>query len=115
MFIKSNFESAGGGINLPDNINELIEDNTVFSLIKHDAATTVGIIKGSAFGLPDDIILKRFNYRGFLDSILHRTMFNKARRLWEISLKFYAIGLPVPKPVAYISSSGHNYSFYLSG
>jgi tRNA A-37 threonylcarbamoyl transferase component Bud32 len=100
---------------LPLDLDTIINKNTSFDLIKHDTATTVGILKGNEFGLPHNLLVKRFNNRGFLDFIIRKIFGSRARRLWHINLKFYNQGLPVPKPVTFIEPSfRQKNSFYLS-
>jgi len=72
-----------------------------FFLKKHDFSTTVGILKGVDFGLPCDLLVKRFNDRGILDFLRHRLFNGRARRLWKRNLRLYNKGLPVPEPLAY--------------
>ncbi|UCF87358.1 MAG: hypothetical protein JSV71_01220 [Nitrospiraceae bacterium] len=101
--------------NLPLDLDTIINKNTSFDLIKHDTATTVGILKGNKFGLPHNLLVKRFNSRGFFDFIVRKIFGSRARRLWHITLKFYNRGLPVPKPVTFIDPSFRlKNSFYLS-
>ena len=97
MFDKSDSLSA----RFPLDIDVIIKKGEGFSLRKNDASTTVGILRGKDFGLPHDLLVKRFNYRGFFDFLIHKLFNNRAKRLWNISLKLYEKGLPVPKPLTY--------------
>jgi tRNA A-37 threonylcarbamoyl transferase component Bud32 len=100
---------------LPEKLQETISSNKSFSLKKHDVSTTVGIIKGSDFNLSHDLLVKRFNYRGFFDFLLHMLFNNKAKKLWDINLRLYKKGLPVPEPFSYTKLSfTQKQSFYLS-
>lgn len=98
-----------------DNLNSIINNNELFSLKKHGLATTVGVLKGGAVGFPQDLWLKRFNYKGFPDFLLKRTFGNKAKRLFDVNKRLYEKGLPVPVPVAFIGPSfSIRHSFFLS-
>jgi hypothetical protein len=100
---------------LPETLNEIINSNKSFFLKKHDVSTTVGIIKGSEFNLPYDLLVKRFNYRGFFDFLVHMLFHNKAKRLWDISICLRKKGLLVPEPVSYTNLSfTQKQAFYLS-
>lgn len=90
---------------LPYNLNSIVDKGESFSLKKHDFSTTVGILKGSDFGLSRDLLVKRFNYRGFFDFVLHKLFNSRAKRLWKTSLRLYREGLSVPEPVAYEEAS----------
>ena len=86
-------------------LNAVIEKGESFFLKKHDFSTTIGILKGEDFGLPCDLLVKRFNDRGILDFLLHRLFNSRARRLWKRNLKLYNKGLPVPEPLSYEEAS----------
>jgi tRNA A-37 threonylcarbamoyl transferase component Bud32 len=86
-------------------LNTIIDKRESFFLKKHDFSTTVGILKGSDFGLSRDLLVKRFNYRGFFDFVLHKLFNSRAKRLWKTSLRLYREGLSVPEPVAYEEAS----------
>jgi len=90
---------------LPENLDVIIDKGTSFTLKKHDFSTTVGIVKGADFGLHRDLLLKRFNYRGVFDFLIHVIFNGRAKRLWKINLRLYRKGLPVPEPLTYIESS----------
>jgi hypothetical protein len=90
---------------LPENLDVIIDKGTSFTLKKHDVSTTVGVIKGTDFGLSRDLLLKRFNYRGFFDFLIHTIFNGRAKRLWNRNLLLYRKGLPVPEPLTYIESS----------
>ena len=90
---------------LPENLDVIIDKGISFTLKKHDFSTTVGVIKGADFGLPRDLLLKRFNYRGFFDFLTHAIFNGRAKRLWNKNLLLYRKGLPVPEPLKYIESS----------
>lgn len=99
----------------PDKLDVFINGCDSFLRIKHDTSTTVGIIKGDLLGQPFDLLVKRFNYRGFPDLLLRGIAGSRARRLWRISHKLYEKGLPVPRPLACIESFPlQKTSFYLS-
>lgn len=105
----------GSGLTLPDNLDSIIETKKSFLLKKHDISTTVGILMGKDFGFPCDLLVKRFNYRGFFDFLAHKISKDRAKRLWEKNLELYNEGLPVPKPIAFIESSlKHRNSFFIS-
>jgi hypothetical protein len=94
-----------GNFTLPENLDVVIDKGISFTLMKHDVSTTVGVIKGADFGLPRDLLLKRFNYRGFFDFLIHAIFNGRAKRLWGKNLLLYRKGLPVPEPLTYIESS----------
>jgi uncharacterized protein YdiU (UPF0061 family) len=77
---------------LPENLDVIIDKGTSFTLKKHDVSTTVGIIRGADFGLPRDLLLKRFNYRGVFDFLIHVIFNGRARRLWKTNLRLYRKG-----------------------
>jgi hypothetical protein len=100
---------------LPENLDVIIDKGASFTLKKHDVSTTVGVIKGADFGLPRDLLLKRFNYRGFFDFLIHAVFNGRAKRLWNKNLLLYGKGLPVPEPLTYIESSlKHKNAFFIS-
>jgi tRNA A-37 threonylcarbamoyl transferase component Bud32 len=100
---------------LPLDLDTIINKNTSFNLIKHDISTTVGILKGDVFGLPHNLLIKRFNNRGFFDFIIRKIIGSRAKRLWIISSVLYKKDLPVPRPVTFIEPSlRQKNSFYLS-
>ena len=100
---------------LPENLDVIIDKGISFTLRKHDFSTTVGVIKGADFGLPRDLLLKRFNYRGFFDFLTHAIFNGRAKRLWNKNILLYRKGLPVPEPLTYIESSlKHKNAFFIS-
>ena len=100
---------------LPENLDVIIDKGISFTLKKHDFSTTVGVIKGADFGLPRDLLLKRFNYRGFFDFLTHAIFNGRAKRLWNKNILLYRKGLPVPVPLTYIESSlKHKNAFFIS-
>jgi len=102
-------------LTLPETLDVIIDKGTSFTLKKHDVSTTVGVIKGADFGLPRDLLLKRFNYRGFLDFLIHAIFNGRAKRLWNKNILLYRKGLPVPVPLTYIESSlKHKNAFFIS-
>lgn len=106
---------SGATFPRPEDINLIIDKGTGFILKKHDASTTVCIMKGSNFGFPCDLLVKRFNYRGFFDFMVHRLFDGRARRLWRTNLLLYRKGLPVPEPYTYTEASlKQKNAFFLS-
>jgi Lipopolysaccharide kinase (Kdo/WaaP) family len=100
---------------LPENLDVIIDKGISFTLKKHDVSTTVGVIRGADFGLPRDLLLKRFNYRGFFDFLIHAIFNGRAKRLWNKNILLYRKGLPVPEPLTYIESSLKNKNaFFIS-
>jgi tRNA A-37 threonylcarbamoyl transferase component Bud32 len=100
---------------LPDDLNSILEKGESFLLKKHDFSTTVGILRGNDFGLSCDLLVKRFNYRGFFDFLVHKLFNSRAKRLWNRNLRLHRKGLPVPEPVAYTNPSfRRKNSFFLS-
>jgi tRNA A-37 threonylcarbamoyl transferase component Bud32 len=108
-FLLSHTES------LYDRLDAVIDEKKSFALKKHDGLTTAGIVRGDEFGISHDIFVKRFNYRGFFDFLIHQFSNDRAKRLWKRSLNLYQMGFPVPEPLFYIRSSFRRRSaFYLS-
>ena len=106
---------SGGIFPRPEDIDLIIDKGTGFILKKHDASTTVGIMMGSYFGFPCDILVKRFNYRGFFDFMIHRLFNGRAKRLWSTNLLLYRKGLPVSEPYTYTEASlKQKNAFFLS-
>ena len=106
---------SGGIFPRPEDIDLIIDKGKGFILKKHDASTTVGIMQGSNFGFPCDILVKRFNYRGFFDFMIHRFFNERARRLWSTNLLLYRKGLQVPEPYTYTEASlKQKNAFFLS-
>lgn len=104
-----------GRIFMADDLNLIIDEGKSFLLKKSDHSTTVGLLKGSDFGLDHDLLLKRFNYRGVFDFLLHKLFNSRAKRLWKRNLRLHKKGLPVPEPLLYKEESfRHKYSFFLS-
>ena len=75
-----------GNFTLPEDLDVIIDKGTFFTLKKHDVSTTVGFIKGADFGLPRDLLLKRFNFRVFFDFLMHAIFNGRAKRLWNKNL-----------------------------
>lgn len=87
-------------------IQDVIENSKAFVLKKNDFSTTVGILQGKAINKNYDLLIKRFNYRGVFDFLIHK-LFNKdrAERLWKKNLMLYNKGIPVPIPLQYIKAT----------
>jgi tRNA A-37 threonylcarbamoyl transferase component Bud32 len=65
--------------------------------------------------MPHDMFVKRFNYRGVFDFLIHQFSNDRAKRLWERSHRLYKKGFPVPEPLIYIRASfRRRNAFYLS-
>jgi tRNA A-37 threonylcarbamoyl transferase component Bud32 len=91
-----------------------MHDTGVFTLKKHDKATTAGIMDGRPFGLSDPVWVKRFNSGGLLKFVLKRLLGSRARRLYRVSRQLAEKGLPVPRPLYYIEPSfKEKDSFYI--
>src|SRR3990172_8386338 len=102
-------------LSIAEELDPVIAGAEYFCLKKHDLSTTVGVIKGEIFGLPHDIMVKRFNYKGLLNFLFKKIFGSRARRLWYINMKLYERGLPVAVPFAYLEPSfRRKNSFYLS-
>ncbi len=115
MIFKQQALLSGCLSNLPDNLNPNINGGNLFTVRKHDLSSTSGILKGDAFGLPNDLFVKRFNYKGLFSFLLKFISGGRAKRLWDINLVLFKKGLPVPMPIAYIRPSLKNrHSFYIS-
>ncbi|HJX01832.1 MAG TPA: lipopolysaccharide kinase InaA family protein [Candidatus Humimicrobiaceae bacterium] len=115
MLFKSQAILSDRNFLLPDDLDSIIDGGKSFSLKKNDSSTTVGIMSGSIFGLSHDLLVKRFNYKGFFDFLFKTIFGSKARFLWDINLRLYRKGLPVPMPIAYADLSfKQKNSFYFS-
>jgi len=102
-------------VQLPDYLDAVVDNSTSFLLKKDDGLTTAGIIKGDELGMPHDIFVKRFNYRGFIDFLIHQFSNDRAQRLWQRSRSLYDNGFPVPEPIISLRASfSKRNSFYLS-
>jgi len=97
--------ASESSFSIPGDLDEIIDKRASFILKKHDASTTVGIIAAGDFGLPRSLLLKRFNYRGLFDFMIHRIFIGRAKRLWDTNMELYRKGLPVPEPITYVESS----------
>lgn len=49
-----------------------------------------------------DLVVKRYNHMGLLHSLRHTVKGSRARRAWINGQRLLAIGIPTPRPVAYI-------------
>jgi tRNA A-37 threonylcarbamoyl transferase component Bud32 len=100
---------------VPADLDSVMAKDESFLLKKNDISTTVGILKGSDFGLAPDLLVKRFNYRGFFDLLIHKLFNSRAKRLWKRNLMLYKKGLPVPEPLFYKEASfRRKNAFFLS-
>lgn len=110
-------EGSPGAVDLltPAELDRLMGSREAFELKKDSLATTVGILRGAAAGLPHDLLVKRFNYKGFFHFIMRLLFGSRARRLYTISCELAEKGLPVPEPIAYhdLTWKQRN-AFYLS-
>jgi tRNA A-37 threonylcarbamoyl transferase component Bud32 len=101
--------------NILQNIDSVINESKSFHPIKTDISTTVGVIKGKDFGIPMNICVKRFNYKGIANYLFQLFLKNKSRSTWKINVKLHEKGLPVPKPITYIQTSlKQRNAYYLS-
>lgn len=100
---------------LPEVIDSIIDKGEAFALEKHDKTTTVGVLKGQFLGFRQDLIVKRFNFRGLFDFTVRSLFFGRAKRLWNINQRLFARGLPVPRPICYAGPSFYRKSsFFIS-
>ena len=99
---------------LEEDLDSIINKGDSFTVKKHDL-TTVGVLDGHIFGFGHDLLIKRFNYRGLLDFAVRRIFSGRAERLWNISQRLFADGLPVPQPLGYVEPSRwRKNSFFIS-
>ncbi len=49
-----------------------------------------------------DVVVKRYNYRGFIHSLRHTIKKSRARRAWLHAHRLTMLQIPTPKPLAYI-------------
>ena len=100
---------------LPEALDSIIDKGEAFTMEKHDRTTTVGVLNGGVFGFTQDLLIKRFNFRGFPDFVFRSLFFSRAKRLWKINQRLFARGLPVPRPVWYFSPTfRQKNSFFIS-
>jgi len=100
---------------LPEDLDAIIDKGEAFTLKKHDRTTTVGVLMGRVFGFGQDLLVKRFNFRGPLDFAFRSLFLSRAKRLWNINQRLFARGLPVPRPVCYVRPSfRRKNSFFIS-
>lgn len=100
---------------LPEELDSIIDAGEAFTRKKSDRTTTVGVLKGRVFGFGQDLLIKRFNFRGLLDFAFRSLFFSRAKRLWNINQRLFARGLPVPRPVCYLRPSfRRKNSFFIS-
>jgi len=99
----------------PEKIDRLISSRESFELKKDDVSTTVGMLEGREAGLPERVLVKRFNYKGFLHFLWRLITGSRAENQYRTSMELKTKGLPVPEPFAYINASlGQRRSYYLS-
>lgn len=99
----------------PEDLDAIIDKGEAFTLKKHDRTITVGALRGSVLGFGQDLLVKRFNFRGLLDCAFRSLFLSRAKRLWNINQRLFARGLPVPRPVCYVRPSFHRKnSFFIS-
>jgi len=62
-----------------------------------------------------DIVVKRYNYRGFINSLRHMVKGSRARRCWGNAHRLLALNVATPKPIAYFEKrrSGILWKSYL--
>lgn len=76
------------------------------TFIKRGSATTV--VKANYAG--KDIVIKRYNYQGFLHAIRHTIKGTRAEKSWKYSLYLLEAGIRTPRALAYITSRKHGLS-----
>ncbi|MBN1974455.1 MAG: hypothetical protein JW787_12525 [Sedimentisphaerales bacterium] len=50
----------------------------------------------------NEIVIKRYNYKGFIYSLRHSLISSRARKGWLHAHRLTMLGIPTPKPLAYI-------------
>ncbi|MBI5598235.1 MAG: hypothetical protein HY890_00685 [Deltaproteobacteria bacterium] len=105
---------TAGIMSLLEGVDGLMDDTRRFTLIKDDRATTVGVAGGPQAGLPFDVVIKRFNYKGALHSMAKRFSGTRARRLYGLTLELFKRGLGVPDPIGFLEDVRGRNSFYVS-
>ena len=76
------------------NIDSLLENGII---IKTDRATTVSRVKVAGH----DIIIKRYNYQGFLNSLKYTLGCSRARRVWRETYLLQAMKIATPTALGY--------------
>jgi tRNA A-37 threonylcarbamoyl transferase component Bud32 len=84
---------AAAGLDI--DINKLLASGQV---IKDDTATTVVRTRWSG----RDVVIKRYNYRGFLRALADVVRGSRARRAWRNGLLLKHIGVASPEPLKFI-------------
>jgi tRNA A-37 threonylcarbamoyl transferase component Bud32 len=49
-----------------------------------------------------DVVVKRYNHRGFIHSLRHTLKRSRCRRAWQHGYRLGALGIATPRPLAYI-------------
>jgi tRNA A-37 threonylcarbamoyl transferase component Bud32 len=89
------FHSQGGLLDFIQRIDDLIDEGQI---IKDDLTSSVSRITWNG----RDIIVKRYNHKGFFHSLRHTIKKSRARRGWACARQLGKLGIEVPRPLAYI-------------
>jgi tRNA A-37 threonylcarbamoyl transferase component Bud32 len=99
----------------PEELNCHMKNGEIFLQKKNDRVSTVGILDGNCVGYDEALLIKRFNYRGWIDFFKQLLYRSRAKNLWQRNSALYEKGLPVPKPIDYSELSWEQKcSFYIS-
>jgi tRNA A-37 threonylcarbamoyl transferase component Bud32 len=99
----------------PEELNFHMQNGEVFLKKKNDRVSTVGILDGNCVGYDEALLIKRFNYRGWIDFFKQLLYRSRAKNLWQRNSALYEKGLPVPKPIDYSELSWQQKcSFFIS-
>ena len=94
-------------------IDAICED-AGFTMIKNGTTTTVGILDCKRFGMDFNVVVKRFNYRGWIDALVKRISGSRAKRLYLKTLELCALGVSLPEPLAFIERRDGKSSSFIS-
>lgn len=86
--------SRGATANIISDIDQLLESGTI---IKTDRATTVA--KSTAAGR--DVIIKRYNNQGFLNSLKYTLGGSRAKRVWRETYLLQELNIATPTALGY--------------
>lgn len=89
-------------------------DGEDFTMIKDGTTTTVGVLDCKRFGMDFNVVLKRFNYRGFIDAFIKKIFGSRARRLYLKTIELSKRGVSVPEPLAFIEGRDGKSSLFIS-
>lgn len=85
-----------------ENIDSVVNDKDIFTVIKDGDTTVVGTVDKSDSGLEVDLMVKCFKSGGFFKTSARRILGSKAKRLFSDSSTLFMEGFNVAEPVCYL-------------